>query len=197
MRITPPEAISLIYKVLDRCLMALSKGSFREIGSNCIFHPTSSSFHYSKISIGDDVAIGDNARFWCSESSIKIGSHCVFAPNVSIIAGNHSFHIPGKFITDYSVADKRPEDDLPVVIEDDVWIGTNVAILNGVRVGRGAIIAAGSVVNKEVRPYEICGGVPAKCIGHRFKPEEILQHEKLLYPEEKRLTKSQIDSIFK
>lgn len=124
--------------------------------------------------------IGDNARFWCTLSSITVKDHVVFAPNVSIIAGNHSYHIVGKWITDYKTSDKRKEDDLPVVIESDVWVGTNVTILNGVKVGRGAIIAAGAVVVKDVPAYAIVGGVPAKVLKYRFTGEEIRKHELIL-----------------
>lgn len=86
----------------------------------------------------------------------------------------------GKWITDYKTSDKRKEDDLPVVIESDVWVGTNVTILNGVKVGRGAIIAAGAVVVKDVPAYAIVGGVPAKVLKYRFAEEEIMEHESIL-----------------
>ena len=86
----------------------------------------------------------------------------------------------GKWITDYTTSDKRKEDDLPVVIESDVWVGTNVTILNGVRIGRGAIVAAGAVVIKDVPAYAIVGGVPAKVLKYRFTEEEIVCHEELL-----------------
>ena len=76
--------------------------------------------------------------------------------------------------------DKLPENDLPVVIEDGCWIGANVTILKGVRVGRGSVIAAGAVVTKSCEPYSIIGGVPAKLIKMRFTPEQIAEHERLL-----------------
>ncbi|QQR64412.1 transferase [Candidatus Roizmanbacteria bacterium] len=56
----------------------------------------------------------------------------------------------------------------PIVIEDDVWIGTKSVILPGVTIGRGSIVAAGAVVTKNVAPYSIVGWVPAKVIGWRF-----------------------------
>ena len=63
--------------------------------------------------------------------------------------------------------DQGYEDYRPVVIGDDVWIGRRVIILPGVTVGGGSIIAAGAVVSKDVKPYSIVGGVPAKQIGNR------------------------------
>lgn len=64
-------------------------------------------------------------------------------------------------------------DNRPVIIGNDVWIGANVCILPGVHVGDGAVIAAGAIVTKDVPPYAIVGGVPAKVIRYRFSPKEI------------------------
>lgn len=189
--------ITYIQKVYDRILMYVSKRLFAHCGRNVIFHPSNSSFTYKNITIEDNVFIGDNARFWCTRSQIIIHHHVVFAPNVSIIAGNHSSHIVGKFITDYTDVDKRPEDDLPVIIESDTWVGTNVTILNGVHISRGCIIAAGAVVTKNVPPYAIVGGVPAKVLKFRFNVAQILEHEKILYPESQRLSKKELEMIIK
>lgn len=182
-------------KAFDRILMYCSKRMFAHCGRNVIFHPSNSSFTYKNITIEDNVFIGDNARFWCTRSQIIIHHHVVFAPNVSIIAGNHSSHIIGKFITDYTDIDKRPEDDLPIEIDSDIWIGTNVTILNGVHISRGCIVAAGAVVTKDVPPYAVVGGVPAKVLKFRFNVEQILEHEKALYPAELRFSKIELETI--
>lgn len=142
-------------------------------------------FTYDTIELGNDVAIGDGAIFMAKVSSITIGSKVMFGPNVTIRGGNHNTSVIGKYMFD--VHEKRPEDDQPVVIEDDVWVGTNVVILKGVRIGRGSIIAAGAVVNKDVLPYSIVGGVPAKLIKMRWSKEEIQKHEELLYSKEERI----------
>ena len=76
--------------------------------------------------------------------------------------------------------EKLPENDAPVVIEDDVWIGANVTRLKGVTIGRGSVVAAGAVVTKSCPPYSIIGGVPAKVLKMRFTPEEIVKHESIL-----------------
>lgn len=188
--------ITYIQKVYDRILMYVSKRLFAHCGRNVIFHPSNSSFTYKNITIEDNVFIGDNARFWCTRSQIIIHHHVVFAPNVSIIAGNHSSHIIGKFITDYTDIDKCPEDDLPVEIDSDTWIGTNVTILNGVHISRGCIVAAGAVVTKDVPPYAVVGGVPAKVLKFRFNVEQIIAHEKVLYPENKRFSREDLLTTF-
>lgn len=183
-------------KLWDRFYMHIARPMFKQVGKHVIFHPTNSSFTYQNISLGNYVFIGENARFWCTLSSITIRDHVIFAPNVSIIAGNHSYHVLGKWITDYKELDKRKEDDLPVVIESDVWVGTNVTILNGVKIGRGAIIAAGTVVTRDVPPYAIVGGVPAKVIKFRFTINQIMEHENVIYCEDERLKEEELEDIF-
>jgi acetyltransferase-like isoleucine patch superfamily enzyme len=138
---------SYFFKVLDRLLMFSYTGLFKTIGKNVIFHPINSTFSYKTISIGNNVGIGEHAYFTAAISHIYIGNNIAFAPNVTIRGGNHSSHLVGKLLIDYSNSDKRKEDDEPVYIEDDCWIASNVVILKGVRIGRGSIIAAGAIVN--------------------------------------------------
>ena len=83
-----------------------------------------------------------------------------------------------------------------IIVEEDVWIGVNVILLQGAHIGRGAIVAAGAVVNKEVPPYSIVGGVPAKVIGFKYSLDEVLQHEKLVYAEEERLPYELLQKLF-
>lgn len=179
-------------KAYERILMVFYRSQFKRCGKNVIFFPRSSFFFYKNISVGNKVSIGGGATFLCSESSITIGDKVMFGPNVSVVAGNHSTHIIGKLMADYKISDKLSSDDQPVIIEDDVWIGSGAYILNGVIVRRGAIIAAGAVVNKEVPPYAIVGGIPAKILKFRWTTEEIFRHEEIAYPLEKRLSKELI-----
>ena len=100
----------------------------------------------------------------------------------------------GKFIVDSH--EKLPENDKEVNIEDDVWVGANVTILMGVTISRGSVIAAGAVVNKSCPPYSIIGGIPAKVIKPRFSIDEIIEHEKMLYAEDKRIAKNILEKIY-
>lgn len=85
------------------------------------------------------------------------------------------------FIIDVSDDEKLPENDLPIVIEDDVWCGANVTILKGVTIGHGSVVAVGAVVTKSFLPYSIIGGVPAKLIKMRFDNEDIKRNDEILY----------------
>lgn len=143
-------------------------------------------YTYKNVHLGDNVIIGRGATLMAAESRIIIGNKVMFGPEVMLIAGNHNTSIAGKAMAD--VKHKRPEDDQDIVLEDDVWVGARATILKGVIVRRGAIIGAGSVVTREVPPYAVVAGNPAKIIRFRWTPDEILAHERVLYPPARRLT---------
>lgn len=188
-------ANGLIYgqRLWRRLKMLLLKSAFRKHGKHFIFDPDAR-YTYPNIEVGDDVSIGDGAMLLASESKIIIGNKVMFGPKVSLIGGNHNTSVVGKFM--YDVRDKRPKDDQDVIIEDDVWIGAGAIVLKGVRVGRGSIIAAGAVVIKDVKPYTVVGGAPAKVISLRFEElETISKHEALLYPAQERLSNETIREI--
>jgi acetyltransferase-like isoleucine patch superfamily enzyme len=171
-------------RVHNRVLTWLVRPLFKSCGRNVRFDG-SGWYSYETISIGDDVYIGKGAVFGASDSSIKIGNKVMFGPNVTLAGGDHNTSVIGRFMFD--VKEKRPDDDRPIVIEDDVWVGCNATILKGVRIGRGAIVAAGAVVVRDVPPYTLVGGVPARVLKDRWTVEEILDHERRLYPEGRRL----------
>lgn len=118
--------------------------------------------------VGDNVYIGGRNTFMTTRAKIVMGNDIMFGPNVLIVTGNHRTDIPGKPMIQVSDAEKRPEDDMDVVIKDDCWIGGNSTILKGVTIETGCVIAAGAVVTKSTEPYGIYGGVPAKRLSDRF-----------------------------
>jgi acetyltransferase-like isoleucine patch superfamily enzyme len=153
------------------------KPMFRQCGADVIFHPFDS-FTYSTISIGDHVFIGKGAVFLASDSAITIGNKVMFGPCVLIMGGDHNTSEVGRYMID--VKRKRPSDDLPVVIEDDVWIGAGAIILKGVTIGRGSIVAAGSVVTRSIPEFSVAAGVPARVIKPRFRADQLENHKLLL-----------------
>lgn len=142
------------------------------------------------MSIGDGSSIPKGSVFYCTEAPLTIGKKVIFGPHPTIITGDHRIDVVGKFIIDSH--EKLPQNDLPVIIEDDVWTGANVTILKGVTIGRGSVIAAGAVVTKTCPPYSIIGGIPAKILKYRFSIDEILNHEKKLYPQNERFSKEEL-----
>lgn len=110
---------------------------------------------------------------------------------LTVVTGNH-MSVVGKNLKQVTneikeKADVNHEMDKNVVIEEDVWIGCRVTLLSGVTIGRGCEVGSGSVVRGNTPPYSVVVGNPAKIVGYRFTPEEIVEHEEQLYNEEDRL----------
>lgn len=133
-----------------------------------------------QISLGNYVDVGPNCVFLASKAPITIGDKVMIGPHVTILSGNDRTNVVGKYMYDVTDDLKESSNDQPVVIEGDNWIGANSVILKGVKIGKGSIVAAGAVVSKDVPPYCIVGGVPAKPIKDRFSSEELKQHLHLI-----------------
>lgn len=140
------------------------------------------------------MGIGPKANLSTPGAKIIIKGNDSIAEGLTIHTGNHA-RIVGKFVTDITSANKPKGYDKDVIIEKDVWIGSNVTILAGVTIGRGSTVAAGAVVNKDVLPYSIVGGVPAKVLKFYWTVEEIMKHEELLYPENERISRVEIENF--
>ncbi|BAY80866.1 hexapeptide repeat-containing transferase [Calothrix parasitica NIES-267] len=93
---------------------------------------------------------------------IKIGKNCLIAPHCGIFANNHIFSDPTRLIEEQGTTSKG------IVIEDDCWLGHNVTVTDGVKIGKGSIIGAGSVVNKNIPPFSIAVGTPVRIIRNRL-----------------------------
>ncbi|MFV5693073.1 acyltransferase [Flavobacterium sp. LT1R49] len=149
-----------IGKISCEWLNNLFVGSDCDIQNNVDFRIGSPFNKECNITIGDRVFIGRCCEFVCS-TKIKIGNDCFIASNTTINDTGHEYakHIKIK---------DQPITTAKITIEDDVWIGTSSVILQGITIGKGAIIGAGSVVNKSIPEYEIGAGVPARFIKKRI-----------------------------
>lgn len=118
-------------------------------------------------------------------SRLKIGHFCSIAPEVIFIPGSdHNCASISTFpfqVKCLGASEGEAISKGDIVVEDDVWIGCRATILSGVRIGQGAVVAAGSVVTRDVPPYAIVGGVPAKVIKYRFDAEIIAELLKVDY----------------
>ena len=131
---------------------------FKKTGKNIDVGAKVDFYNIGNSEIGDNSGIGAFSFI----GTVIIGNNVMMGTHCMILSQNHRFN-------DLSVpmCQQGFQDDKPVSIDDDVWIGNRVIILPGVRVGGGSIIGAGAVVTKNVEPYTIIGGNPARVIGRR------------------------------
>ncbi len=134
----------------------------------------------------DDGAIIMNtrAKFIMKKWSGAASGLLVVTGNHMPVVGMHLKQVTDKVKDELDVNHKMDQD---VVVDEDVWIGARVTLLAGAHVGRGCEIGSNAVIRGNVPPYSIIVGNPAKLVGFRFTPEEIIEHEKALYDETDRL----------
>jgi acetyltransferase-like isoleucine patch superfamily enzyme len=132
------------------------------VGARSWIADTVSIIDPQNVEVGSRVSVGPHARLWASPNArLVIADDVLIGPNVIIVTANHGFAQ-----RDVRVGD-QPQIEQDVLIGRDAWIGANAVILPGIRIGEGAVVAAGSVVNRDVEPYAVVGGVPARPIGER------------------------------
>lgn len=139
------------------------------IGKNCTIENNVYFKYDGPYSIGKSISIKDGCFIGFStefniKDRIEIGENSLISSGVLFVDHNHEFHL------NINIKDQSCKSE-PIFIGDDVWIGAKSVILKGVTIGCGAIIAAGSVVNRDVPSFEMWGGVPAKKIKNRFTSE--------------------------
>lgn len=163
----------------------IAKNTTLKLGNNCYIGRLVELGPGSTIEIGDYTSLQDRCIF---VGDVKVGRYCLFSLNVLISSGRHQFdRFPHLLIRDQDEISSatEPSQELSnknqVVIEDDCWIGVNVVIMPGVRVGKGAVIGANSVVTKDVFPYCVVAGAPAVFFKNRlaFNPPREICYENL------------------
>ncbi len=145
----------------------------------------------SKIEIGLMSYISGSSNIF-GEGVVKIGSFSSIANGIEVLSSNYSH--PTHLLSTYNftgncrILEERAQFDTPfqdqpdnpwVSIGSDVWIGKDVLIMNGVNIGNGAVVAARSIVNKDIEGYSVCAGIPAKIVRYRFDKKERDQNNKL------------------
>lgn len=125
------------------------------------------------IVFGDHVGIGHHCLFLCDT---ELGNKVMVASQVAFLnSDDHRHDVVGRAMWDSGRGDAHA-----IVVEDDVWVGHGAILLSPLRIGRGAIVAAGSVVVHDVPRYTIVGGVPARVLKMRFTPDQIREHERMM-----------------
>ena len=125
------------------------------------------------VRLGDFAFVGPHCEL---DPGVDVGRYSMLAPHVAIVGDDHVIDVPG---CPMQFSGRPPQSR--TVIGDDVWVGYGVLVMRGVTVGRGAVVAAKAVVTKDIEPYAIVAGVPARPIGHRFPdPAQRERHDTMI-----------------
>lgn len=182
----------LIKKIIKKIWRFKNRHNFTFIGVD---------FDISRVEVGKMTYGKLNVVALSDENMLHIGNYCSIGPNVFFLlsSDHHTDYIstfPYKVKLGFQKEEACSKGD--IIVDDDVWIGYNVTILSGVHIGQGAVIGAGSIVTKDVPPYAIVCGNPAKIIKYRFDSDLIKALLKIDYSKlDKNTISKHIDDLYK
>ena len=158
-------------------------------------------FEINTVSVGKETYGLLNIISHNEVNRLEIGNYCSIAPNVVfVLSGEHATDYISTFpFKTHTLKSQKYEAESHgnIIVDDDVWIGTGAIIMSGVHIHQGAVIAAGAVVTKDVQPYEIVGGIPAKTLRKRFEQDIINELLNVDYSAlDKQQIKEHIDDLY-
>lgn len=156
------------------------KVSVGKCGRDVRFGQRFQAYGIQNIYLWNDISFGIGTVMMCTWAKIKVGAHVMTGLGVTFIIGSHRYDIAERIMESIKNDEKLPENVQDTVLEGDKWIGANVTILKEVTVGMGGIVAPGAVITRDVLPFSIVGGVPARIIKMRFNSEEYNKHLKII-----------------
>ena len=146
------------------------------------------------ISLDNYTRIQNHLNFISYKGKLKVKKYTAIGAGCIIIPGDH---VPTVGVPQYLAGNLHINDvDGEIIVGEDAWVGAGTILLSHCSIGRGAVVAAGAVVSKPVPPYAVVAGIPAKVIATRFTIDQILEHEAILYPQEERMTKEELEKLF-
>ena len=179
------EAIRFGIRGLRNRYFRRPKYNWGKIGKKSFISSPSIISGKENIYLGDNCNIDWNNTLYCTNAKFIMGNNSGAAVGLTVVTGNHRRAIG---VQKGELPKNSDLEGRDIVVGEDVWIAANVTLLAGAKIGRGAIIGAGSVVRScSIPPYAIVLGNPAKVVGFRYLPEEIIEHEKIIYNECERL----------
>lgn len=182
------------FRSLKHCMFP-SRSDLGSAGRNCVIGvPTyiscTKNLHMEENSV---IRLGANILNNQNEH-VYIGKYTVISTHCTIVTNNHrsTVGIPQVLLGASHINDTHKD----LHIAEDVYVGTNVTILEGANLGRGCIVGACSTITRPVPPYALVVGTPAKIIGVKFSIEQIIEHEKVLYPKSERMSREKLEELF-
>lgn len=175
-----------------------STAKYGFLGKNACIQVPASIVGPENMYFDENVYIGPDSIIYAPQTKVHIKRNSYSGPRLFISTGNHYSKV-GQFSRMLTNNDKIRDGVIlnwDVTIDEDVWIGANVTLLCR-HIGRGAIIAAGAVVKDDIPAYSVWGGVKARFLKFRFTIDEILEHEKSLYDINERLTRKELEQLFR
>ncbi len=172
-----------------------SRTKFGSIASNCMLQYPIHAEWPQTVFIEENTRIRSGVNFINSPTEkIIISKYSAIGPGTSFIPGNHTstVGIPHFLLGLSHINDKSSD----IIVEEDCWVGANVTLLAGAHLGRGCIVATGSIVAKDIPPYAVVVGTPPRIVAKKFDLDDIIEHEKVLYKPEERMSREQLNAIF-
>lgn len=168
---------------------------FGSIAPNCMLHYPIHAETPESVYIEENTRVRSGTCFINAPTEkVIIRKYTAIGPGAVFIPGNHTSTVGvPHFLLGLSHVNDRSKD---IIVEEDCWVGANVTLLAGAHLGRGCVVASGCIVSKEIPPYAVVVGTPQRIIAKKFDIEGIIEHEKVLYRPEERMTRQQLEDIF-
>ncbi len=188
----PPSLITFLYNIFTPYFKNTNKKRYAKCGEHVdltgplnLYASQVSLDNFTRLQPGVTM-ISNTGRFTVKKYS-AIGAGCVIIPGS---------HVPTVGLPQYLSTAHINDKDGEIIVEEDCWVGAGCCLLSHSHIGRGAVVAAGSIVTKDIPPYAVVAGSPAKVIASRFSLEQIIKHETILYPKEERMTREELEELF-
>lgn len=166
---------------------------FGSIGKYCDIVPNKN-LVYKNMYLEDHVIIQNDVNFISNKGRLYVKKYSAISSGCILIPGMHVLEVGVPF---WLTAKKHiADEERDIHIAEDCWIGAGAIILPGINVGRGCVVGAGSVVTKDVPDYAVVAGCPARIIASKFSVDEIIEHERSLYPEKDRFSYDYLCNLF-
>lgn len=179
--------------VLQQFVVPLDLSKYGKLGLHSVVK-ANSSLVPRNMYLDDWCVIQDRTNFISLNGKLIVKKYSVISSGCTIVPASHRLTVGVPFYL--ATTDHINDLEGYIIIDEDCWIGAECILLPNVHIGLGAVVGAGSVVTKDVPPYAVVAGVPAKIIAIKFTKDQILKHEAILYSSEERMSDGELQILF-